>query len=115
MTNQKELLEKLTKNLNIENLQEYFLSVLEIRGFSNQTLKDKVLLLTEEVGELAKAVRKNDVNMPVDIEKKDKGDSIESEIADAAILLISICNLLDINLFQCIIEKEKLNINRKWK
>ena len=36
-------------------------------------------------------------------------DSIEGEIADVFIVLTSICNTLNINLYDAIIEKEKIN------
>ena len=66
---QKDLFKSLSKNMSMEDLQSYFLKVLKVRGFSEQSLKDKVFLLAEELGELAKAVRKDEKNMPVDISK----------------------------------------------
>lgn len=41
--------------------------MLELRALSNQTVKDKLLLLTEEVVELTKAVRKNLSEVSIDL------------------------------------------------
>lgn len=42
----------------IRHLQEYVAHKIEKRGFKDETLHERLLLLTEEVGELAKACRK---------------------------------------------------------
>lgn len=88
---------------------------MELRGLSNQTIKDKLLLLTEEVGELTKAVRKNLSGASVDYSRLDNYNGIENEIADVLIVLISVANILDIDIFKCLKEKERININRTWK
>ena len=40
--------------------------------------------------------------------------SIESEIADVFIVLLSICDILNINLFKAFLDKEEENIKRVW-
>ena len=40
---------------------------------------------------------------------------IEEEVADVFIVLVSICNRLNINLYDAIIKKEEKNIKRQWK
>lgn len=112
--NQLALLNKLHSETSVKELQEYFYEILEIRGFSSQTIKDKIMLLIEEVGELAKAIRKNEKDSLIDRSKISDSDTIESEVADVFIILISICNLLNIDLFQSILGKEKINSGRKW-
>jgi len=111
---QKQLLTKIESGATVNELQEYFKEILAIRGFSNQTAKDKILLLIEEVGELAKALRKEDHSLTIDRTRIGNYEAIESEIADVGIVLISLCNVLNINLFESIIDKEKKNIERKW-
>ena len=110
-----ELFENLKLSSTLPDIQCYIKRVLELRGFSNQSIKDKLLLLTEEIGELTKAVRKNLVGASVDHDRISNYDSVESEIADVLIVLISVANLLDIDIFKCFKEKEKININRTWK
>ena len=73
-----------------------------------------MLLLTDEVGELAKAIRKDTANLKIDSSKIENYDTIESEVADVFIVLNSICTALDINLFDTIYNKESINIRRKW-
>ena len=53
--------------------------------------------------------------MCIDENKAKNYDPIEGEIADIFIILTSICNTLNINLYETFYEKEKLNINRTWK
>ena len=106
------------KNLKEENtlvqIQEYINKVIELRGFSEQNIEKKMLLLTEEVGELAKAIRKDKTSMSIDKKKIRNYDTVESEVADVFIVLCSICNKLNIDLFSALKEKEKENIERKW-
>ncbi len=115
LKNQKELFEELKSSSTMSGIQLYIKKVLKLRGFANQTVKDKLLLLAEEVGELAKAVRKNSSGASVDPKRINNYDSVESEIADILIVLISIANVLDIDVFESLKEKEKINISRKWK
>ena len=109
---------ELWKNLNSDNtilqVQEYIRKVIELRGFSEQNIEKIMLLLTEEVGELAKAIRKDKTSMSIDKSKIKNYDTIESEVADVFIVLCSICNKLNIDLFSSLKEKEKENIERKW-
>lgn len=114
MQKQDELYNQLNKNMELNKIQEYIKNVLDIRGFKNQPVYEEVLLLTEEVGELAKAIRKEKTNMCIDKSKIANYDTIENEIADVFIVLTSICNTLNINLFDAFYEKEKINIQRTW-
>lgn len=66
----------------------------------------------EEVGELAKAVRKKATNMGIDKTKINRYDTIESEVADVLIVLSTVCNKLDIDLYKTL--KDKENIKRNW-
>lgn len=111
---QKELWENLNNHNTISQVQEYIRKVIELRGFFEQNIEKTMLLLTEEVGELAKAIRKDKTSMSIDNTKIQNYDSIESEVADVFIVLCSICNKLNIDLFSSIKEKEKENIERKW-
>ena len=65
-----------------------------------------MLLPLEKVGELAKAIRKNATNMSIDNSKINHYDTIESEVADVFIVLSSICNKLNIDLYKALKDKE---------
>ncbi len=112
---QLELWKNLKEDNTLEEVQEYIRKVIEIRGFSNQSIEQAMLLLTEEIGELAKAIRKEKTTMSIDNNKIRNYDTIESEVADVFIVLCTICNKLNINLFSSLKDKEKENIERIWK
>lgn len=73
-----------------------------------------MLLLLEETGELAKAIRKKLPNGTVDKNKMEHYTEIEEEVADVFIVLTELCNVLNIDLYQAVLEKERINIERKW-
>ena len=111
---QQELLKKLTDKSSINEIQSYIKEVMQIRGFNKEKSSDKILLLVEEVGELAKAIRKNENNLGIDKTKEYNYSSIESEIADVFIVLLSICDILNIDLLKAFLKKEEENIKRIW-
>lgn len=115
MKKQSELYELLNEKNTLNEIQNYIKEVIKIRGFSEQKVKDKMLLLLEETGELAKAIRKTIPEASVDYERIENYTDIEEEVADVFIVLVSICNRLNINLYDAIIKKEEKNIKRQWK
>lgn len=115
MKKQSELHELLNEKNTLNEIQNYIKEVIKIRGFSEQKVQDKMLLLLEETGELAKAIRKTIPEASVDYEKIENYTDIEEEVADVFIVLVSICNRLNINLYDAIIKKEEKNIKRQWK
>ena len=111
---QQELLKKLTDKSSINEIQSYIKEVMQIRGFNKEKSSDKILLLVEEVGELAKAIRKNENNLGIDKTKEYNYSSIESEIADVFIVLLTICDILNIDLLKAFLNKEEENSKRIW-
>ena len=111
---QQELLKKLSDKSSINEIQSYIKKVMEVRGFNKEKSSDKILLLVEEVGELAKAIRKNERKLGIDKTKEYNYSSIESEIADVFIVLLSICDILNIDLLKVFLDKEEENIKRIW-
>ncbi len=83
------------------------------RGFDGNSHEQKFLLFVEEVGELAKAMRKR-ANLLVDPAKKDRF-VLEEEFADVLIYLLDLANGFGIDLEQAFREKEALNNQRQWK
>lgn len=111
---QKMLFESLNENVTLNEMQAYIKNIISIRGFSEQKVQDTMLLLFEETGELAKAIRKTIPNFAIDYKKVENYTDIEEEIADVFIVLTSICNKLNINLYDAIKKKEEKNIKRQW-
>lgn len=101
----------LPQNDSLNELQTYFKKVLAERGFSEETLSEKIMLLTEELGELARAVRKHTaVKMSANTARSNAAE----EAADLCILLMDLCNDLEINLYDAIKAKEAVNQTRTW-
>ena len=67
---QQELLKKLSDKSSINEIQSYIKKIMEMRGFNKEKSSDKILLLVEEVGELAKAIRKNERKIGIDKTKE---------------------------------------------
>lgn len=111
---QLELWNNLKETNTLREVQNYVKSVNKIRGFHKQEITKVMLLLLEEVGELAKAIRRNATDIAIDKKKINHYDTVEEEIADVFYMLLCVCNDLDIDLYSCIKEKEAKNINRIW-
>lgn len=114
MSDQMKLFETVSQSADIRQVQEYLRKVMTLRGFDGQSAQDKMLLLTEEIGELAKALRKSEGVIAVDRSKIQNYDTVESEIADVFVVLISLCNVLDVDLYEAFLDKEKVNLQRVW-
>lgn len=102
------------EDMSLTELQAYFGKVLYERGFGDQSVEEKMMLLVEEVGELAKAIRKQQGGK-IDYDRIQNYDTVQGEIADITIVLFSLCNILDIDLFEEVKQKEIINMNREWK
>ena len=112
--NQLELLNEITEESTLTQVQEYVDMMVKIRGFDKESIQETVLLLLEEMGELAKAVRKSETKMSVDESRMNSYESVESEVADVFFVLTALCNRLNINLLNAFKEKEMKNCERKW-
>ena len=111
---QLELWNNLKETNTLREVQNYVKNVNKIRGFHKQEITKVMLLLLEEVGELAKAIRRNATDIAIDKKKINHYDTVEEEIADVFYMLLCVCNDLDIDLYSCIKEKEAKNIKRIW-
>ena len=110
-----EQLLKFNENTSLKDLQKYVNDMIEIRGFSGQTPEEIMLFLTEEVGELAKEVRKLR-KYKMDISKKENMElDLEGEIADVFIYILSMCRVANVNLIEAFKKKEEKNCKREWK
>lgn len=112
--NQKDLLNTLTDDASLNDIQDYIQKVVELRGFAGQPVQETMLLLLEEAGELAKAVRKSATRMSVDVDRLEHYDTVESEAADVFFVLTALCNQMQINLLDALREKEEKNCERNW-
>lgn len=102
---------KHSKELTLNDYQDLIRELVVIRGFDKETIPEVFTLLVEEVGELAKAIRKVN-HQKIDPHSKDH--SVEEELADVFWLILDICNRLDIDLAEAFDNKEGKNANRTW-
>ena len=99
------------ENASLAQIQAYAKATFAYRGF-DAGVKDEFLMLVEESGELAKALRKhNGVKMASDAPDQ----NIAHEAADVLWALMTICNLVGIDLEQAFRDKEEKNKLRVWK
>ena len=82
------------------------------RGFSTEDPSKKLVMLMEEVGELAKAVRKIAGMKFTDTTKQ---TDVEEELADVQIVLLGLASMLKIEMFDAVVAKEQKNRKRSWK
>ena len=111
---QRDMLERLDEDASLSQIQAYIEKVVDLRGFSGQPVVETMLLLLEETGELAKAIRKAETKMSVDVDNLHHYGSVESEAADVFFVLAALCNQLGIDLFKALKEKERINCERNW-
>ena len=102
---------EIPRRADLSVLQAYIRKVVRLRGFDDESLRDVVLLLVEEVGELAKAVRRH-IGLKVDLGNDRK--MIAHEVADCFIYLLDIANLAEIDLDDAFRAKEEMNTKKQW-
>lgn len=99
------------ENDSLRELQKYIWQMNIGRGFNTEDAGMKMVMLMEEVGELAKAIRKTvglkftDTTMRKDVEE---------ELADVQIVLLGLASLLKVDLFDAVSQKEERNRTRTW-
>lgn len=102
----------LNTNPTLKDIQEYVIQLEKERGFAEQTVIQKCLMLGEEVGELFKAIRKQE---NIKIDSNSKFGTIDEELADILIFICSIANRYEIDLEKAFRDKEEINKTRVWK
>jgi len=100
----------MSNNLTLSEYQTLMRQLVVERGFDNETVPQVFTLLVEEVGELAKALRKANGQK---VGAHSKEHSVEEEAADVFWLLIDLCNRLDVDLAAAFEAKEKKNQKRQ--
>ena len=95
----------------LNELQTYIHQKVVERGFADETLPELFMLLTEEVGELIKAGRKN---LKTKKDLNSDFSSVDDEAADVFIYLLEICNKLGVDLETAFRKKEEKNNKRVW-
>lgn len=102
---------KLGVHPDLAAIQTYVRQLEEDRGFAANSIQQECLQLGEEVGELFKAIRKQ---QKLRLDPNSKVGSVDEELADILIYLCAIANRLNIDLEQALRDKEEINKTRTW-
>ena len=100
------------KTDSLKALQAYIWEMNIERGFNTEDPTKKLIMLMEESGELAKAVRKlsgmkfTDTTLQTDVKE---------ELGDVLIVLLGLASMLKVDIHKALIEKETKNRLRTWK
>ena len=97
----------------LKDLQTYVDEVCKERGWVKDTYAEKFLLFTEEIGELAKAIR-NVKGLYEEKAKQSKKIELEEEFADVLSYLLDLANCFQVDLEKAFREKEQVNLTRTW-
>ncbi len=103
----------LKPNPTLKDLQKYVAEATKERGFKDDVamVPQRFMLLLEECGEFARAARKTvGMKFAQDTHTADMNE----EAADILIVLLGICNMLDIDIEQALHAKEEKNKQRIW-
>ena len=101
------------QTISLTELQKHLDQTCKENGWDKNSVTEVFLLFTEEVGELAKAVRKETGFK--DEKKPDNHDNLREEFADVLNYLMELANRFDVNLAEVYFEKHKINQTRQWK
>jgi NTP pyrophosphatase (non-canonical NTP hydrolase) len=93
------------------DLQQYYHQASIDRGFDKETAQDIFILFAEEMGELARIVRKTS-GLKSRVSAKDL--DVSGELADLLIYLLHMANAYGIDLEQAFRDKEEQNKQRTW-
>lgn len=99
-------------NDSLKKLQAYIWHWNKEQGFNITDPSKKLVMLMEEVGELAKATRKVAGLKFTDTTTQ---TNIRDELADVQIVLLGLAGILDVDLFDAVVEKVDKNSKRVWK
>lgn len=98
--------------VSLSELQAYVKRTGQERGFSDETAQDSLMLILEELGEVAKAMRPL---RGIKVASDSFHVELAHELADVQLLLLSLSNKLHIDLGKAVISKERRNRQREWK
>ena len=94
------------------DLQRYLAAICEERGWTKDSPSQKFVLFIEEIGELAKAMRKTAGLYEEAAKRRDI--SLEEEFADVLSYLLDLANCYQIDLEAAFRAKELVNQQRIW-
>lgn len=102
----------MNQNVTLAQIQNHLDKTCKEKGWDKNSVSEVFLLFTEEIGELAKEVRKH---TGLKGEKlPDNRDNLEGEFADVLNYLLELANRFDVDLTSAYFAKNKINNTRTW-
>ena len=98
----------------LPSLQQYVAETCKARGWDTATNLETFLLFTEEVGELAKAIRKEHALFAKKGTESESKQALAEEFADVFSYLLDLASRYDIDLYKAFCAKEEVNAGREW-
>lgn len=102
------------QNPSLPQLQSYVAAICKARGWDKASDLETFLLLVEEVGELAKAIRNRQELFQEPAKKKAKASELAGEFADVLSYVLDLANRMEIDLEAAFRKKEEINAGRVW-
>ena len=103
---------ELPDNPTLKDLQRYLDAICQERGWTKDSPSEKFMLFVEEVGELAKAMRKTAGLYQEQAKQRDI--SLEEEFSDVLSYLLDLANCYGVDLEDAFRAKERVNQSRTW-
>jgi len=94
---------------NLPALQRYYKRIATARGYERETAQNCLLLMVEEVGELAHTIRKSEKLVR---HSPSHQTNAAHEVADVFLYIVHMANILGLDLGSAVREKEELNSAR---
>ena len=98
--------------MNLNSYRDYTQHTCKVKGWDQVPINTVWLLLTEEVGELASAIRQYQRTFKKTGLKKNKGVDVQMEMADVFSYLFQLAAMLNIDLDE-MWEKHRLKVNHR--
>jgi len=95
---------------NLRAFQGYYRRVASQRGYERETAQNCLLLMVEEVGELARALRKREKLVRHGRSRRQESES--AELADVFLYIVHMANILGLDLGSAVRDKEFHNLTR---
>ncbi len=105
-------MENFPENDSLTALQHYIWQMNIDRGFNTEDPSKKLVMLMEEVGELAKAVRQL---VGMKFTDTTRQQELREELADVQIVLLGLASMVGEDMFHAVADKEQKNRTREWK
>lgn len=93
----------------VQAFQNYYRRAAIERGYGKESARDTLLLMVEEVGELARAIRKQD---SIKRHGKPITEEVAPELADVFIYVVHMANVLGLSLSEIVTHKELRNVEK---